>query len=150
MQWWTKDHITYMRQSSSLNPHVPILLGFVITNAKWWFFYPVSIMVTDKTGTENSYQKDFVLECTINVGMVYWWMRGINNINNGFKIVIPVQYWYLVGMSKWGSFVTWVIIQVNPILNHNCMKALAWYIELHAIENKNAIKYPYPVGIKKM
>ena len=29
------------------------------------------------------------------------------------------------------------------------MKVLEWYIDMNGIDNKNTVKYPYPIGIQK-
>lgn len=76
----------------------------------------------------------------------------------GFKISTLVKYWHLVGMSRWESWDTQVIIWGQYhfpsilILEQFCldMEGLAWYINPNGIKNKNTVKYPYHVGIKKL
>ena len=54
------------------------------------------------------------------------------------------------------SLETRVIVYVNTIVKHMDartifldMKVLAWSIDLNGIKNKDIVKYPYPIGIKK-
>ena len=74
----------------------------------------------------------------------------------GLKILTLVKYWHLMGMSRWESWNTQVIIWGQYqfpsilILEQFCldMEGLAWYINPNGIKNKNTVKYPYHVGIK--
>ena len=60
-------------------------------------------------------------------------------------------------MSRWENLLyTRVIIRVNTILDRVdtraiCLgvKVLAWYIDQNGIGNKNIVKYPCPIGIRK-
>ena len=74
---------------------------------------------------------------------------GINEPTHGYQNVIPVKYWYLVGISQWESLYTQVIIWANTILHNtdtstilprykgSCMVYRSeWY------QKQNNLKYP--------
>ena len=78
------------------------------------------------------------------------------NLPTSIKIVSPVEYWYLVGMSRQENLcLPGFIIWLNTILNHidtrailQSMKSLAWYIDPNGVGNKNPLEYQYPTDIK--
>ena len=79
------------------------------------------------------------------------------NLPMGIKIVIPLKYWHLVGMSRWENLcVPELVFGLIPfyvilLLGQFCLgiKIFEWCIDPNGIENKNTIKYPYPTGREK-
>ena len=80
----------------------------------------------------------------------------IININNGLqKPTHGYQNYNTKILDRYlkmeESLYTRVVLWINTILKHmNTRAILAWCIDANDLENQNTVKYPFPMGMKKV